>query len=101
MLGAGAPRLANTSCLTMPGVGNQTQLIDLDLAGIAVSAGSACSSGKVGPSHVLAAMGVEAQRGADGDPGEPGLGEHRVRRGPLRRRLATAVRSVPATRTAA
>ena len=43
----------------MPGVGNQTQLIDLDLAGIAVSAGSACSSGKVGPSHVLAAMGVE------------------------------------------
>ncbi len=59
VLGAGAPRLANTSCLTMPGVGNQTQLIDLDLAGIAVSAGSACSSGKVGPSHVLAAMGVE------------------------------------------
>jgi cysteine desulfurase len=61
VLGAGAPRLANTSCLTMPGVGNQTQLIDLDLAGIAVSAGSACSSGKVGPSHVLAAMGIEAE----------------------------------------
>jgi cysteine desulfurase len=60
VLGVGGPRLANTSCLTMPGVGNQTQLIDLDLAGIAVSAGSACSSGKVGPSHVLAAMGVEA-----------------------------------------
>jgi cysteine desulfurase len=61
VLGAGAPRLANTSCLTMPGVGNQTQLIDFDLAGIAVSAGSACSSGKVGPSHVLAAMGVAAE----------------------------------------
>jgi cysteine desulfurase len=60
VLGGGVPRLANTSCLTMPGVGNQTQLIDLDLAGIAVSAGSACSSGKVGPSHVLAAMGIEA-----------------------------------------
>jgi cysteine desulfurase len=60
VLGAGVPRLANTSCLTMPGVGNQTQLIELDLAGIAVSAGSACSSGKVGPSHVLAAMGVQA-----------------------------------------
>jgi cysteine desulfurase len=60
VLGAGAPRLANTSCLTMPGVSSQVQLIELDLAGIAVSAGSACSSGKVGPSHVLAAMGVEA-----------------------------------------
>jgi cysteine desulfurase len=57
--GAGALRLPNTSCLGMPGVGNQTQLIALDLAGVAVSTGSACSSGKVGPSHVLAAMGVE------------------------------------------
>ncbi|HEX5077657.1 MAG TPA: cysteine desulfurase family protein [Geminicoccaceae bacterium] len=61
VLGAGAPRLANTSCLAMPGVSNQVQLIDLDLAGVAVSAGSACSSGKVGPSHVLAAMGVEPE----------------------------------------
>jgi cysteine desulfurase len=62
VFGRGAERLPNTSCLTMPGVSNQTQLIAFDLAGIAVSTGSACSSGKVGPSHVLAAMGV--------DPGE-------------------------------
>jgi cysteine desulfurase len=61
VLGAGAPRLANTSCLTMPGVSNQIQLIEFDLAGVAVSAGSACSSGKVGPSHVLAAMGIAAE----------------------------------------
>jgi cysteine desulfurase len=59
VFGRDAERLPNTSCTTMPGVSNQTQLIEFDLAGIAVSTGSACSSGKVGPSHVLAAMGVE------------------------------------------
>jgi cysteine desulfurase len=48
----------------MPGVSNQTQLIALDLAGIAISTGSACSSGKVGPSHVLAAMGVPPEAAA-------------------------------------
>jgi cysteine desulfurase len=59
VFGRGAERLPNTSCITMPGVSNHTQLIEFDLAGIAVSTGSACSSGKVGPSHVLAVMGVE------------------------------------------
>jgi cysteine desulfurase len=52
-------RLPNTSTITMPGVAAETQVIALDLDGVRVSAGAACSSGKVGPSHVLAAMGVE------------------------------------------
>ncbi|NQV83778.1 MAG: cysteine desulfurase [Rhodospirillales bacterium] len=60
VFGADAPRLCNTSCLTMPGVAAERQIIAFDLAGIALSAGSACSSGKVEPSHVLAAMGVAA-----------------------------------------
>jgi cysteine desulfurase len=51
-------RLANTSCLAMPGVSAETMVMALDLAGIAVSAGAACSSGKVRPSHVLTAMGA-------------------------------------------
>ena len=59
-LGAGAPRVANTSCLAMPGVTAETQVAALDLAGVAVSAGSACSSGKVRRSHVLEAMGLPA-----------------------------------------
>ena len=62
--GFGAPRLANTSCLTMPGVEAETQVIQFDLAGIAVSAGAACSSGKVEPSRVLAAMGAEDKEAA-------------------------------------
>jgi cysteine desulfurase len=56
ILGAGASRLPNTSCLRMPNVGSQTQLIHFDMAGIEVSAGSACSSGRVTRSHVVQAM---------------------------------------------
>lgn len=56
--GASAPRLPNTTSLILDGVSAQTQLMALDLAGFAVSAGSACSSGKVTASHVLAAMGL-------------------------------------------
>jgi cysteine desulfurase len=52
------PRLPNTTCLALPGVRSETQVISLDLAGIAVSAGAACSSGKIAASHVLAAMGL-------------------------------------------
>ena len=58
VLGAAAPRLPNTSAIAMPGIAAETQVIALDLDGVMVSAGAACSSGKVGPSHVLAAMGV-------------------------------------------
>ena len=64
VFGAGVSRLANTICLTMPGVQAEHQIIALDLEGVAVSAGSACSSGKVEPSHVLAAMGVPAEEAA-------------------------------------
>jgi cysteine desulfurase len=56
--GAGAERLPNTSCILAPGLPAETRLMALDLAGVAVGSGAACSSGKVGPSHVLAAMGV-------------------------------------------
>jgi cysteine desulfurase len=62
MLG-GSRRLFNTSCLALPGVRADTQVIALDLAGVAVSAGAACSSGKVARSHVLDAMGQGALAG--------------------------------------
>ncbi len=55
--GVQAPRLPNTTCLILPGLKADTQLIALDLAGFAVSAGAACSSGKLAASHVLTAMG--------------------------------------------
>ena len=59
----GPHRLPNTACLALPGVAAQTQLIALDLAGVQVSAGAACSSGKVARSHVLEAMGAGALAG--------------------------------------
>jgi cysteine desulfurase len=63
VIGAGAPRLPNTSCLALPGVRADAQVIALDIEGIAVSAGAACSSGKVVTSHVLQAMGLGALAG--------------------------------------
>ena len=62
VIGQGIERLPNTSCITMPGVKNETQLIHFDLQNIAVSAGAACSSGKVNVSHVLLAMGLEKEQ---------------------------------------
>jgi cysteine desulfurase len=59
IFGDSVERLPNTSNFAIPGLAAETALIALDLDGIAVSSGSACSSGKVKPSHVLAAMGVD------------------------------------------
>jgi cysteine desulfurase len=58
ILGQDAERLPNTTCLAVPGLNAETLLMSFDLDGIAVSSGSACSSGKVAKSHVLDAMGV-------------------------------------------
>jgi cysteine desulfurase len=58
VIAAAAARLPNTSAIALPGISAETQVIALDLDGVMVSAGAACSSGKVGPSHVLQAMGA-------------------------------------------
>lgn len=64
IFGNGAQRLANTTFFAIPGIKAETAQIAFDLAGVALSAGSACSSGKVGPSHVLKAMGHGDSLGA-------------------------------------
>jgi cysteine desulfurase len=64
VFGKSALRLPTTSCLALPGLSSEIQVMALDLAGVAVSAGSACSSGKVRPSHVLQAMGADAAQAA-------------------------------------
>ncbi|MBM3507325.1 MAG: cysteine desulfurase [Alphaproteobacteria bacterium] len=58
VFGADAERIPNTTCLALAGLDNETQVIALDLAGVAVSAGAACSSGKVAAPRVLRAMGA-------------------------------------------
>jgi cysteine desulfurase len=61
VFGVEAERLPNTTLFAVPGMKAETAVIAFDLEGVAVSAGAACSSGKVQPSHVLAAMGVPPQ----------------------------------------
>lgn len=62
--GRDAPRIPTTTCFALPGLSAETQVIALDLAGVSVSAGAACSSGKVTASHVLTAMGASAEEAA-------------------------------------
>ncbi len=71
VIGGEAERLPNTSCLRMPNIASQTQLIHFDMAGIAVSAGSACSSGRIARSHVVAAMlGDDDAKSGEANSGE-------------------------------
>ena len=58
LVGADAPRLADVLCIAAPDISSEIQVMGLDLAGVRVSAGAACSSGKVKPSRVLEAMGM-------------------------------------------
>ena len=60
IIGRNAARLPNTTCLALPGLETRTEVMALDLEGIMVGAGAACSSGKMGESTVLKAMGIDA-----------------------------------------
>jgi cysteine desulfurase len=64
LVGKGAKRLPNTTAVTVPGWKGETQVMQMDLAGYAISAGSACSSGKVRASKVLTAMGFDEMTAA-------------------------------------
>lgn len=63
IFGESTDRVGNTLDFAIPGLKNSVAMMGLDLKGVSVSSGSACSSGKVGPSHVLRAMGVPAELG--------------------------------------
>lgn len=117
VLGETAPRLPNTSCLATPGLAAELQLMSLDLSGVAVSSGAACSSGKVGVSHVLRAMGLDDAAAASAIRVSLGwdtqaadidafldtfallLGRHRGRRGGLGASVAPVLTAEPAACT--
>jgi len=82
LVGQGAVRLPNTTCLAVPGWKGETQVMQMDLAGFAISAGSACSSGKARSSGVLEAMGhaAEVAQGAVRVSLGPATTEDEVRR---------------------
>ena len=61
IFGKAVPRLGNTSCVAAAGKTAETMVMAFDIANVAISAGSACSSGKVKPSHVLTAMNAGAR----------------------------------------
>lgn len=94
--GQGAPRLPQTSAFAVPGVAAETLLIAMDLAGFAISSGSACSSGKVQPSHVLSAMGVEPRLAKGALRVSLGLGHQQNEIDAFCEALAKSVRNIRA-----
>lgn len=74
IVGQNAPRLANTSLIVTPGFQGQMAVMGLDLAGVSVSSGSACASGRTVPSHVLLAYGYSAEDASCGLRVSSGLG---------------------------
>lgn len=104
IMGMGAERLPNTTCIALAGMSAETLVIRFDLAGIAVSAGAACSAGKIGVSHVLMAMGLDevAARSAIRISIGPTTTEHDIDRCLAAwREIAASPRSLGQARTAA
>ena len=96
VFGAEAERLPNTTLFAVPGMKAETAVIAFDLEGVAVSSGAACSSGKVAPSHVLAAMGVPAELARARGARQLGSDHHANPRSIARSRLGLkALRALP------